>query len=87
MSLTISSAVARSGRAAPGSAFASANVLKCVNLSTFVSTLIKKTDGEQSPPCRHCERSEAISKELSHAHTRLLRALPIAMTLIASPLS
>ena len=58
MSLTISSAVARSGRAAPGSAFASANVLKCVNLSTFVSTLIKKTDGEQSPPCRHCERMQ-----------------------------
>jgi len=46
-----------------------------------VSTLIKKTDGEQSPPCRHCKRSEAISKELSHAHTRLLRASPIAMTL------
>ena len=51
------------------------------NLSTFVSTLIKKTDGEQSLPCRHCERNEAISKELSHADTRLLRASPIAMTL------
>jgi hypothetical protein len=25
---------------------------------------------------RHCERSEAISKELSRAHTRLLRASP-----------
>jgi hypothetical protein len=31
------------------------------NLSTFVSTLIKKTDGEQSSPYRHCKRSEAIS--------------------------
>ena len=41
-------AVVCSGRAATGFAIASANVLKCVNLSTFVSTLIKKTDGEQS---------------------------------------
>jgi len=30
--------------------------------------------------------SEAISKEFPLSNTRLLRALPIAMTLIASPL-
>jgi len=58
-----------------------------------VSTLIKKTDGEQSPPYRHCERSEApvIASERSERSNlnricqttskRLLRALPIAMTM------
>jgi len=46
-----------------------------------VSTLIKKTDGEQSSPYRHCERSEAISIELPLTNKRLLRASPFAMTM------